>query len=68
MREHRNNGESLGYSALLALIVAGGTNTAQAAEGDTVTNVAADSKIENVTVTARRREERSRTCRSRSRC
>ena len=54
MRGFRSNGESLSYPALLALIVAGGTNAAYA-EGDT--NVAADSQIESVTVTARRREE-----------
>jgi len=54
MRGFRSNGESLSYPALLALIVAGGANAAYA-EGDT--NVAADSQIESVTVTARRREE-----------
>ena len=57
MRGLRNNGESLGYSALLALIVAGSSNTVHAAEGDTDTNASADSRIESVTVTARRREE-----------
>lgn len=54
MRYSRINGESLSYSTLLALIVASSTTTAHA-EGDTT--VAADSQIESVTVTARRREE-----------
>ncbi len=56
MRRLSTPGESLGYSALLALIVAGGANTAHA-DASPDTNVSADSKIESVTVTARRREE-----------
>lgn len=56
MRRHHNHGEALGYSALLALIVAG-ANPARAADGNPDTNVSGDSQIESVTVTARRREE-----------
>ena len=51
----QRNGESLRSTALLALVIAGGTSSAHAQGGPA--NVAADSQIESVTVTARRREE-----------
>jgi iron complex outermembrane receptor protein len=57
MRVRRINGESLSYSALLALAIVAGTSTAHAADGDADTNSLSNSQIESVTVTARRREE-----------